>query len=79
MENDLVTLIERALKLNLVIGKEIGIVSYNETSLKRIILNGITTISSDFELMGEKAAALILDKRLAQEEVPFHLTMRASL
>jgi DNA-binding transcriptional regulator YhcF (GntR family) len=79
MENDLVTLIERALKLNLVIGKEIGIISYNETSLKKIILNGITTISSDFELMGEKAAALVLDQRLAQEEVPFHLTLRASL
>ena len=37
-----------------------GVISYNETPLKRIILNGINTISTTFHLMGEKAAQLIL-------------------
>ena len=41
---------------NLVIGKQVGIISYNETPLKKIILNGITTISTDFEAMGIEAA-----------------------
>jgi hypothetical protein len=48
MEDDLVTLIEKILGENLQIGVDVGVISYNETSLKKIILNGITTISSDF-------------------------------
>ncbi len=73
MENDLVTLIERGLAQNLIIGKDLGVISYNETPLKKIILNGISTISTDFELMGEKVASMILEKRIAHEEVPFSL------
>ncbi|MDX2396483.1 hypothetical protein NJL88_41740, partial [Streptomyces sp. DK15] len=44
MEDDLVVLIERILSVKLEVGKEVGIISYNETPLKKIILNGITTI-----------------------------------
>ncbi|MGF6848702.1 DNA-binding transcriptional regulator YhcF (GntR family) [Chitinophaga sp. W3I9] len=78
-ENDLVLLIERIISLNLKIGKDVGIISYNETPLKKFILNGITTISTDFRCMGEMAAQLILDNSRAQIEVPFYVTMRASL
>lgn len=61
MDNDLVTLIEKILVTKLRVGKHVGVISYNETPLKKIILNGITTISTDFQLMGEKTAALILN------------------
>lgn len=79
MENDLVILIERILQTGLTIGKEVGVISYNETPLKRIILNGITTMSTDFQLMGEKTAQLIFDRSTKHVEVPFSLTMRSSL
>jgi DNA-binding LacI/PurR family transcriptional regulator len=47
--------------------------------LKKVILNGITTISTDFSKMGELAAQLILSNSHAHAEVPFHLTLRPSL
>lgn len=79
MEADLVTLIERIISLKLKVGKQVGVISYNETPLKKVILNGITTISTDFSKMGELAAQLILSNSHAHAEVPFHLTLRPSL
>ena len=79
MEDDLVLLIEKIIETKLEVGKQVGVISYNETPLKKIILNGITTISTDFHLMGEKAAQLILEKSTEHVAAPFHLTLRASL
>ena len=79
MEDDLVVLIERILSIPLQIGKEVGVISYNESPLKKLLLDGITTISTDFKLMGELSAKAILKKTVAHEEVPFSLTLRASL
>lgn len=79
MEDSLVTLIEQVLNTGLKIGEQVGIISYNETPLKRIILNGITTISTDFRLMGEMAAQLLLQRSRQQVAIPFKLTLRASL
>ena len=79
MEDDLVRLIEKILATNLVVGKDVGVISYNETPLKKIILNGITTISSDFKMMGEEAAKMILSNTKELKEVPFYLTLRSSL
>ncbi len=79
MEDDLVDLIERIISLKLEIAKDVGVISYNETPLKKIILNGITTISTDFQKMGELAAKLIIHKTKEQVEVPFYLTLRPSL
>jgi DNA-binding transcriptional regulator YhcF (GntR family) len=79
MENDLVVLVEKLTTTNFTVGKDIGIISYNETPLKKIILKGITTISTDFQMMGEKAAELIRNKSTDHIEIPFYLTLRASL
>lgn len=79
MEADLVILIERLISMKYKIGKHIGVISYNETPLKKIILNGITTISTDFHQMGVKAAELILSSSKEHVEIPFKLTLRASL
>jgi DNA-binding transcriptional regulator YhcF (GntR family) len=79
MENDLVILIERILSTKLKIGEDIGVISYNETPLKKIILNGLTTISTDFEKMGEMTADIIKSHAHSQLEVPFYLTLRSSL
>ncbi|HET6252691.1 MAG TPA: GntR family transcriptional regulator [Puia sp.] len=79
MEEDLVALVERIISLKLEIGRQVGVISYNETPLKKIILNGITTISTDFRRMGEMAACQVLAGSRRQEQVPFHLTLRNSL
>jgi len=79
MEDDLVKLVEHTLQLGLEVGKEVGIISYNETPVKKIILNGITTISTDFRQMGKMAAKQILEGTRKHIEVPFMLTLRDSL
>jgi DNA-binding LacI/PurR family transcriptional regulator len=79
MENDLVILIEKILATKLKVGRHVGVISYNETPLKKIILNGITTISTDFQMMGEKTAQLILEQSTDHVEIPFYLTKRSSL
>jgi DNA-binding transcriptional regulator YhcF (GntR family) len=79
MEDDLVVLIEKILATTMKVGKDIGVISYNETPLKKIILDGITTISTDFQLMGEKTAQMILENSKEHFEVPFRITFRPSL
>jgi hypothetical protein len=79
MDNDLVVLIERIIELNFEVGKDVGVISYNETALKKIILKGITTISTDFEAMGIETARIIQTNSLRHVAIPFSLTMRASL
>jgi DNA-binding transcriptional regulator YhcF (GntR family) len=79
MEDDLVILLEKILATKMKLGQHVGVISYNDTPLKKIILKGITTISTDFKLMGQKAAELILNQSTQHIELPFHLTMRASL
>lgn len=79
MDNDLVVLIERIIESKLKVGKDVGVISYNETPLKKIILDGITTISTDFEAMGEEAARIIREGASRHVHVPFRLTLRPSL
>ncbi|WP_149242277.1 GntR family transcriptional regulator [Dyadobacter sp. 32] len=78
-ENDLVNLIKKCREQQLTIGKDIGIISYNETPLKEILLDGITTISTDHEQMGKTAAQLINENRKAIIKNPFTLIRRKSL
>ena len=79
MEDDLVVVLEKIIKSGFILGKDVGIISYNETPLKKLLLNGITTISTDFFQIGEIAARLVYENSKQHIEVPFYLTKRASL
>ncbi|MEZ2335433.1 GntR family transcriptional regulator [Mucilaginibacter sp. RCC_168] len=79
MEDDLVELIKKIIASDLKVAKDVGVISYNETALKEIILDGITTISTDFKLMGSKAAEFALSNYHEHFAVPFHVTVRSSL
>ncbi len=79
MEDDLVILIKKILNNHLRVGKDVGVISYNETPLKEIILDGITTISTNFTEMGKSAARLILDKSKKHVANPFEVNVRNSL
>ena len=76
---DLVNLIKKSWSLHLKIGKDIGIISYNETPLKEILPDGITVISTDHEKMDQTAARLILRNSEEKIKNPFSLIIRNSL
>jgi hypothetical protein len=79
MEDELVKLVEKTISAGVELGSDVGVISYNETPLKKIILNGITTISTDFLMMGEKTAELVLENSKAHISIPFKVTLRNSL
>lgn len=79
MEEDLVTLIKRIKDTPFQLGQDVGILSYNETPLKELLLDGITVMSTDFAQMGRTAARFILDNTSEHIENPFYLITRKSL
>jgi DNA-binding GntR family transcriptional regulator len=78
-ESDLIDLIKYCRDRNLVLGQDIGILSYNETPLKEILASGITVISTDHEKMGETAARMMLHRQQGKVRNPFTLIRRNSL
>ncbi|OYX83041.1 MAG: transcriptional regulator, partial [Flavobacteriales bacterium 32-34-25] len=79
MEEDLVKILDKIIRLDLTVGKQVGLISYNETPLKNYIMNGLTTISTDFKTMGITAANLVLNNSKEHIENPFKLILRGSL
>ncbi|WP_158730060.1 MULTISPECIES: GntR family transcriptional regulator [unclassified Flavobacterium] len=78
-DRDLVSVIEKAKIQNLQLGTHYGIISYNETPLKKVVENGITTISTHFEMMGQLLAQMILKGKKEQIENKSDLILRNSL
>ena len=60
-ERELVNIIKLAEQSGMEIGKDIGILSFNETPLKEVLCGGIATLSTDFPQMGRTMASLILN------------------
>ena len=59
--------------------ERIGILAYNDSPLKEVLLSGITVISTDHYHMGATAANALLQKREVITENPFRLIRRGSL
>ena len=78
-EDDLVTLIKKIKQSGLTLGQDVGIISYNDTPLKEILLDGITVISTDFANLGRQAAELVLHKEAKSMANPFYVIARKSL
>lgn len=78
-DRDLVMVIENARNQNLKLGLDFGIISYNETPLKKVVAQGITTISTHFEAMGKILAEMVLKSKNEQIENKSSLIMRNSL
>ncbi len=77
-DDDLVRLVEIANDRKLIIGKDIGIISYNDTPLKKVVGNGISVISTDFKKMGETIAGMILNNEKACVQNPCQFIDRGS-
>ncbi|PJB13331.1 MAG: hypothetical protein CO119_02015 [Flavobacteriales bacterium CG_4_9_14_3_um_filter_40_17] len=78
-DRDLVQIVKNAKSKHLKIGNEIGIISYNDSTLKEVVDNGITTISTDFIKMGQTLANMILNRSKRLVENSCSLIIRNSL
>jgi DNA-binding transcriptional regulator YhcF (GntR family) len=78
-DKNLIRILKKIKEENLVIAQDVGIISYNDTLLKEVVADGITTISTDFSFMGAKLAAMIQENIHEQIENPSKLILRKSL
>ena len=58
------------------IGKDVRIISYNESEMNELVLGGLTTVSTDFKLMGRIAAEMILNRHMEKIHCPFRMNKR---
>jgi DNA-binding LacI/PurR family transcriptional regulator len=77
--SELWVIIKDTIAKNLQLGKDVGILSHNDDTVKEIVCNGITTFSVNFGEMGKKAAEFVLDRQKIQEVMPTLLLRRNSL
>jgi DNA-binding transcriptional regulator YhcF (GntR family) len=61
------------------LAEDVGVISYNDTLLKELVEGGITTISTDFEMMGKYLAQMIKGQGQQKIENPNQLIIRNSL
>ncbi|OIP83842.1 MAG: hypothetical protein AUK44_04210 [Porphyromonadaceae bacterium CG2_30_38_12] len=76
---DMVKIVKDANQSGCKLGNEIGLIAYNDDPVLEIIQNGISSISIDFGLMGEKAAQFVKTKNPIQEYLPTKLIVRGSI
>ena len=79
LAEDLVKIIKDADTKGFKVGKDIGLIAYNEDPILEVIKDGISSISVDFGLMGEKAAHFVTTKQPIQEYISTQFLVRGSL
>lgn len=78
-DDDLYRMIKITKGRNWKLGKDIGIVAYNDTPVKEILEDGISTISTNHNEIGRLAAEMILKKTFSRIKSPFAFIQRKSL
>lgn len=78
-DQNLIRIIKKIKENKFVLAKDIGIISFNDTILKEVVENGITTISTDFNAMGERLAQMILNNEQIRIENTSSLILRKSI
>ncbi len=76
-ETDLVELVKKIRQTPYLLGREIGIISFNETPLKELL--GMTVITTDFQHMGHTAATMLLAGQRGKVRNPFYMIRRGSI
>lgn len=76
---DLVELVKTVRTKNYQLGKDVGAVVFNDEPMFEILDNGITSISTDFRMMGNIAADFIRTHKKIQTYIPTRLLVRGSL
>jgi DNA-binding LacI/PurR family transcriptional regulator len=78
-DEDLIELIRTCIKKRWKLGRDIGIISYDETPLKSILAGGITVITTDFKKMGVTASDMVKGKITGKTSNPCRIIRRKSL
>lgn len=78
-DEQLVTLVHQVKNSGLIAGKDIGILAYNDSPLKEVLLDGISVISTRHIEMGRIAAQMVLDNKWEFVENEFVFIERHSL
>ncbi len=78
-DEQLVTLAGKIQCSEMTLGTDLGILAYNDSPLKRVVLGGISVMTTDHSEMGRRAAHMLLHQQWASEEVPFSVVDRGSL
>ena len=78
-DDDLYRFIKIGKKKKWKMGKEVGVVAYNNNPVKEILEDGITTISTNHDEIGRTAARMILTKNFKRIKSPFEFIKRNSL
>ena len=77
-DSDLVSLIDQTQQSKLKIGEDVGVISFNETPLKRVVDKGVTTFSTDFVAMGQTVMQMIHGSKQGSNHNPCKLIRRNS-
>lgn len=72
-------LLDQCINGNLELGKDVGLLSYNETPIKRFIYKGISVVSVDFKEFGAIAAEFVTTEHRIRKFLPTKLIVRDSL
>ncbi|GAB3955163.1 GntR family transcriptional regulator [Spirosoma harenae] len=78
-DRDLVDFLKDIHRLDLTLGQQVGLLSYDDTPMKEILSGGISVISTDFALMGQTAGQLLAERRRDKLANQGGLTLRNSL
>ena len=78
-QTDVVEIVKRAKSNNMKMGKNFGLLAYNENPFYEVIGDGVSSISIDFKLMGSIAADFALTGKKIQLYLPTHVYRRNSV
>ena len=78
LDSGLAALARRIKAQNLEVGKDVFIISYTEFDLNEVVLNGLTTVSTDFKQMGKTVATMILNRKSWKVHCEFNMTRRGT-
>ncbi len=69
-DNDLWSLLEDCIDRGYTLGEEVGVLSHNESRIKKIVHGGVSTWSTDFSQMAKLAAHFVLNRESAKITLP---------
>lgn len=78
-DRDLVAFLKQVARLGLTVGRDVGLISYDDTPMKELLAGGITVISTDFARMGQTAGQLLSGRIRQKVANPGGLILRNSL
>jgi len=78
-DDDLYRFIKNCRNKGWKLGKDVGLVAYNDNPVKELLEDGITTISTNHDIIGRFAAQMILTGDFKRIKSPFDFIRRNSL